>query len=108
MATMDGLPKRLKVIGKRYKVRVVEKVDEEGNDGESDQTSQTILVKQDATHSFEYAREVMLHEAIHAVDHQMHLELTEAHVEGLGVGILALLRENPAFVRWLMAREKEA
>jgi hypothetical protein len=89
----DALPKTLKVIGKRYKVRVVEKVDEEGNDGESDQASQTILAQQDAAHSFEYVREVVLHEAIHA--------------EGLGVGILALLRENPAFVRWLMAREKE-
>ena len=107
MKHWDGLPKRLKVIGKRYKVRVVETVDAEGSDGESDQTSQTILLRDDATHSFEYAREVALHEAIHAVEHQMHLDLSEAHVEGLGVGLLALLRENRAFVRWLMALEKE-
>lgn len=95
------------MIGKRYKIRIVERVDEEDSDGDSSQSSQTIQLKSDETHSFEYAREVMLHEAIHAVEHQMRLSLAEEHVEGLGVGILALLRENPAFVKWLMAREKE-
>lgn len=106
-ATLDGLPKRLKIIGKRYRVAVVAKVDEDDSDGESSQSSQTILLKDDAEHGFEYAREVILHEAIHAVDHEMRLCLSEQHVEGLGVGILALLRENPALVRWLMAKEKE-
>lgn len=107
MTTWDGLPKRLRIIGKRYKVLVVAKVDEEGSDGESSQSSQTILLKDDPENGFEYAREVVLHEAIHAVDHQMKLCLSEEHVEGLGTGVLALLRENPALVRWLMAREKE-
>ena len=107
MTPWDGLPKQLRIIGKRYKVRVVAVVDAEGSDGESSAAKQTILLRDDAEHSFEYAREVALHEAIHAVEHQMHLCLSEEHVEGLGVGILALLRENPAFVRWLIAREKE-
>lgn len=105
MATWDKLPKRLVVIGKRYKVRIVEKVDDEDSDGESDPCEQTILVKE--AHGFENARDTALHEAIHAVDHQMHLNLTEQQVEGLGTGVLALMRQNPAFVRWLMAVEKE-
>lgn len=107
MGTWDGLPKRVKILGKRYKVMIVPQVDEEGSDGESSASSQTLSVKDDPSYSFEYVREVVLHEAIHGVDHQMHLGLSEEHVEGLGVGVLALLRENPAFVRWLMAREKE-
>jgi hypothetical protein len=105
VSTWDGLPKSIRVIGKRYKVAVVEKVDEEGSDGDSCAAALTIQVRDDPAHGFDYVREVALHEAIHAVEHQMHLCLSEEHVEGLGVGILALLRENPAFVRWLMAKE---
>lgn len=101
----SGFPKSLRIIGKRYKLRVVEKVDDEDSDGESCPVAQTILVKE--AHGFENARDTALHEAIHGVDHQMHLGLTEQQVEGLGTGMLALLRENSAFVRWLMAREKE-
>jgi hypothetical protein len=101
----DGLPKRLKIIGKRYKIRVVEKVDDEDSDGESCPVTQTLTAKQE--HGFENARDTVLHEAIHGVDHQMHLGLSEQQVEGLGTGMLALLRENPALVRLLLAREKE-
>lgn len=98
-----GLPKRLRVIGKHYKVRIVDKVDDEDSDGESCPVAQTILIKEG--HGFENARDTALHEAIHAVDHQMHLKLTEEQVEGLGTGVLALLRENRGFVRWLLANE---
>lgn len=101
-----GLPKRLKVIGKRYNVKVVDKVDEEDSDGESCPVTQTISVRRE--HGFENARDTGLHEAVHAVDHQMHLGLSEEQVEGLGTGILALLRENRSFARWLLAVEKEA
>lgn len=104
-AIWAGLPKTLKVIGKRYALRVVDKVDDEDSDGESDPVAQAILIKRE--HGFEHARDTGLHEAIHAVDHQMHLGLSEAQVEGLGTGILALLRENHAFVRWLLANQKE-
>lgn len=105
MTAWDGLPKRLRVIGKRYKTSVVPKVDEEDSDGESCPITQVVMLKQEQ--GFEQARDTTLHEGIHAVDHQMHLNLTEEQVEGLGTGILALLRENPAFVRWLMAKEKD-
>ena len=105
MTPWDGLPKWVRIIGKRYKTRVVEKVDDEESDGESCPVSQTLTLKE--AHGFENARDTALHESIHGVDHQMHLNLSEQQVEGLGTGILALLRENPAFVRWLMAREKE-
>jgi hypothetical protein len=101
-----GFPKSLKIIGKRYKLRIVEKVDDEDSDGESCPVDQVIKVKE--AHGFENARDTALHEAIHGVDHQMHLALTEQQVEGLGTGMLALLRENPAFVRWLMAKERES
>lgn len=104
-AVWRGLPKRLKVIGKRYALRIVEKVDDDDSDGESDPVEQNIRMRQE--HGFENARDTALHEAIHAVDHQMNLELTEAQVRGLGTGVLALLRDNRAFARWLMANEKE-
>lgn len=99
----DKLPKRIKIIGKRYRVSVVEKVDEEDSWGESDAVNQVLLLHE--AQGFGAARDTALHEAIHGVDHQMHLALTEQQVEGLGTGILALMRDNPSFVRWLMAKE---
>lgn len=97
------LPARIMVIGRRYKTEVVDKVDGDDSDGESDPVQQRVLLRRN--HGFEGARDTALHEIIHAVDSQMALDLSEAQVEGLGTGMLAMLRDNPAFVRWLMAKD---
>lgn len=99
----DRLPKILRIIGKQYKTELVDKVDEHDSDGESDPISQRIILAKSQT--YEPARETALHELVHAIDHQMGLGLKEKQVEGLGVGIFALMRENPSFVRWVMAKE---
>lgn len=98
------LPTIIRIVGKRYKVLIVERVDEEDSDGESDPIEQTLRLLK--TQGFEQARDTTLHEVIHGVDHQMHLKLTEEQVEGLATGLLAVKRDNPSFVRWLMAKEK--
>ena len=105
-----GIPKRLRIIGKHYRVTVVNAVIIDGaedpdSDGHSDQGSQIIQIK--GGRGFEYSREVALHEAIHAVDHQMKSNLSEAQVEKLGTGILALLRDNRSFVEWLLMDDEE-
>lgn len=99
------LPKWIRIIGKRYRAEVVDKVDAEDSDGESDPVNQKLLLARGL--GFENARDTALHEVIHGVDHQMRLALTEEQVEGLGTGVLAVMRDNPSFVRWLMAREKD-
>lgn len=99
----DRLPSVLRIIGKQYKTALVDKVDDQDSDGESDPVSQRIILAKSQT--FEPARETTLHELVHAIDHQMGLGLKEKQVEGLGVGIFALMRDNPSFVRWLMAKE---
>lgn len=102
---MTTIPKRLRIIGKVYKVKVVDRVDEEDSDGESDPVNEIILMAGDR--GFGSQRDTMLHETIHAIEHQMHLELTEKQVELLATGMLAVLRDNRTFVRWLLAKEPE-
>lgn len=102
-AVWKGLPKTLRIIGKLYKLLIVEKVDEEESYGEHDYATQEIRSQQDQ--GFEPARDTVLHEALHGVDEQMDIGLKERQVRKLGTGILALMRDNPSFVRWLMAKE---
>ena len=47
-------------------------------------------------------RDTLLHEAIHAVDDTMQLDLSEEQVHSLAGGIYALLSDNPKFARWLI------
>lgn len=47
-------------------------------------------------------RDTVLHEAVHAISESLGLDLRERQVLALGASLLALLRENPDFVRWLM------
>lgn len=48
---------------------------------------------------------VIMHEALHGVLYQAgHEEQDEAQVLALGYGVVALMRENPAFVDWIMGK----
>jgi hypothetical protein len=104
-AAWKGLKKTLRIIGKRYRLLVVEKVDEEDSYGEHSYAKQEIRLRDEQ--SFEPARDTLLHEALHGVDEQMSIGLSEKQVRMLGSGVLALMRDNPWFVRWLMEDEPE-
>ena len=49
----------------------------------------------DSSMSADHIAEALIHEAIHAMDYDMQLELTERQVHALGAGILMLLNDNP-------------
>jgi hypothetical protein len=51
-------------------------------------------------------REVLVHELVHAVDEAMQSQLSEDQVEKLGVGVYALLSDNPELVRYLVEGEQ--
>lgn len=98
-----GLPKTVRVMGKRYKMRVVDKVDDEDSDGECDSSVQVCLLKRNV--GFEPAIDTAWHEACHAVEQQLNLEMDHQMFQQFVVGILALMRDNPSFVKFVMARE---
>ena len=52
-------------------------------------------------------RESLLHELCHAVDEQLGLKISETKIRQLSVGLYAMLRDNPALVKYLMKAEKK-
>ena len=44
----------------------------------------------------------VMHEVMHAIDHELHCSLSEPQIRRMATGILAVLRHNPALVAYLM------
>lgn len=92
------IPGSLRILGKTYAVQTKEG---DGDYGEcfSDECRMEVRESQ---HQQQQA-DSLLHEAFHAVDHEMHCSLSEAQVRRMATGVLALLRDNPALVAFLTA-----
>lgn len=101
-----GLPKVLRIIGKRYQVQILDRVDEQDSWGEHELGEQLLKAKREQ--GFEAARDTLLHEALHGIEDQLNLNLKEQQVHQIATGLLAVLRDNPTFARWLIAREPKA
>ena len=92
------------VMGKDYSVVFVDKVDEKDSCGEHDMGKLEIKVKK-SLHP-DVIAETLLHELTHAVEEQLDLGMREKQVHGLSVGMFQVLRENPALVKFLLARKR--
>jgi len=89
-------PASLAIIGKRY---AVEWKDGEGDYGECFSDQCRIEVR--STQCHQQQADTLLHEAMHAVDHELHCGMTEPQIRRMATGLLALLRDNPALVVFL-------
>ena len=87
----------LDILGKRYRIEWVAR--EEGDYGEcfSDQCRIEIATYQ----CTDQQRDTLLHEALHAVDHELNCKMSEAQTRRMATGLLALFRQNPALVAYL-------
>lgn len=102
----DSPPKRVRIIGKNYKIRHVKKVDKAHSFGEHDVAWQLIKVRRNQC--FEALRDTTMHEVTHAVEEQLDLGMKERQVHALAAGLLQVLRENPSLVRFLTARNRRS
>jgi len=94
------IPSLLDILGKRYAVTMAERT--EGDYGECHADQCTIEV---ATYQCdEQKRDTLLHEVLHAVDHEMHCSMSEAQTRRMATGLLAVLRQNPEFAAFLLAK----
>lgn len=87
------------ILGKRYAVVMIER--DAGDYGEciADQCRLEV-----ATYQCEdQRRDTLLHETMHAVDHEMHCALSEAQIRRMATGLLAVLRQNPELSQYLLA-----
>lgn len=93
------IPESLDVLGKRYAVQLVQR--ESGDYGECfvDQCRIEVANYQCS----DQQRDTLLHEALHAVDHEMHCSMSEPQIRRMATGLLALLRHNPALAAFLVA-----
>lgn len=102
----DSPPKRVRIIGKNYKIRHVKKVDKAHSFGEHDVAWQLIKVRRNQC--FEALRDTTMHEVTHAVEEQLDLGMKERQVHALAAGLLQVLRENPSLVRFLTAKNRRS
>ncbi len=101
-------PERIKILGKTYKVRVVTRTQdlEEDDYGLCDNDKHVISIV--AGRSLGNDQDTLLHEIIHAIEFQMGTDGSinkkpseEARVQGLAVGLLAVLKDNAGLVSYL-------
>lgn len=93
-------PSKVKIAAKTYTVRYVTGLPlAEDEIGEIDSEKQRISIKDGMP--LEREQSVAVHECIHAISDSFGLELTEAQIDGLETGFLALIKDNPAFVLYL-------
>jgi len=97
LASVDD-PKRIKILGKYYKVIPTD----QGDYGICNTETCEIHLRQNQNH--QQKKDTLLHECIHAIDDAMQLNLTEEQVFGMAGGVYALLHDNKHFAKWLMER----
>lgn len=86
------------VLGKRYTVVVKTEMADYG-----ECKSDECLIEIGSHQCAAQQRDTLLHEVIHAIEHELDVTVTEKAVRMLGTGLLAVLRHNPALAAYLTA-----
>jgi len=82
----------IRIFGKPYRVERVEKYDDPKQEGSIDTFTGLITVLDRlGDHA---AREIILHETIHAIDEELALGFSEEQVQRLSVALYSVYREN--------------
>ena len=98
------LPKRIRIMGIEYEVRISDYSKEPGNtSGTINQISSVINVIN--TVSPDLAREVLIHECIESMNYRMGWELEHTLLSEVSVGVLQVLRDNPEFVKFISSEK---
>ncbi len=94
-------PKRIKIIGKYYKVIPTD----QGDYGICNPETCEIHLR--SNQDPQQKKDTLLHEVIHGIDDAMQLNMTEEQVFGMAGGIYAVLHDNKHFAKWIMERVNE-
>ena len=87
----------LDILGKRFRV-VYKKMKDDF--GKCDSVACEIWIH--PIQSEEQKRDTLLHESIHALDHEMQTKMSERQVRLISTGLIHWMRANPEFVAWIM------
>lgn len=102
---MTACPTKLQFGGQKYIVKFIKDLKRKGQDllGLCVYEKNEILLNPDQ--GLDSLKSTLLHEAIHAGASALDWEAKEATVVKVEKLVFALIRENPGFIRWLLARE---
>jgi hypothetical protein len=98
--SVKGLPKTLKILGKRFRIHLLAEDEDTEVDGRMYINKQVIAVR--PQEALEQVQDTSLHEALHAISDSLSLGLRESQVHQLAAAVLALLKDNKAYSQWLM------
>lgn len=97
--SVAGLPKTLRILGKRFRIRLLKDEEIEDCDGLMELHKQVISVR--PQEALGQVQDTTLHEIIHAIDESLALGMAESQVHQLATGLLAVLKDNQAYTKWL-------
>lgn len=98
--SISGLPKTLKILGKRFRIHFLEEDESTDVDGLMELFAQRISIRPQEAR--EQVQDTALHECIHAIDESLSLGMTEAQVHQMATALLGFLKDNVQFTRWLL------
>lgn len=93
------LPAKIRVLGRDIGIKYVTEEEMPKAWGEYDYDTLTVRVREGQQTAFE--ADTVLHELIHAIDDAMQLSMTERQVHCTATGVIALFKDNPAFLEYI-------
>lgn len=103
-ATPKGkMPDQVKVLGRIFKIALLKPDEHVDADGVTISDEQFIGVREKP--ALAYQQDTLLHETIHAIDETLFLRMTERQVSNLASVLLAVLKDNPEFTKWILMPE---
>lgn len=97
----DGLPpKSIDILGKKFEIKLLEPGEQDNCDGYMSLSEQIIAIRLQPAK--DYNHDTGFHELIHAVDEILGLGLKEKQVHQLAAGLIAVMKQNPDFIEWLL------
>lgn len=101
--TYNKLPKKVRVLGRDFKiVKMQDGVDDDAV-GQCKAEEQILEVREKPALCF--MQDTLLHETIHAIDETLFLRMTERQVSTLASVLIAVLKDNPEFTKWILQDE---
>ena len=97
-------PARIRVVGKQFTLEFVaaDYPQLEDSYGLCDSDEQHIWIKEGQP--LESEQDTVLHEVLHAVESAMNIDIPEEAIHRMATGLLAVIRDNPTFVRYLATK----
>lgn len=98
-------PAKVRVLGKQISYRWVAKIEHEGEElnGLADYDGQDVQIREGMP--LETEQEKVLHETLHIIECAMEMDLEDEVIARFANGLLAVIKDNPAFITYLRRKK---